>query len=271
MPELPEVEVTRRGIQPFIRNQLIESFVIRRDDLRWPIPKAELQQVIGHTLGKVSRRGKYLCLVTDAGSLIIHLGMSGHLRIVDSAVAVDKHDHVDIIFKNGCILRLTDPRRFAALLWTKEDPQRHPLLQHLGVEPLSTKFIADYLQQQLAHKTLAIKSAIMDQRIVVGIGNIYASEALFMAGISPLISAKTLSLAHLKRLVNAIQQILRKAILHGGSTLKDFFNSDGKPGYFSQQFKVYGRAGLPCYQCSVALQLIRINQRSTVYCERCQC
>lgn len=270
MPELPEVETTRRGIQPAIQHQIIDKLIIRRDNLRWPIPKMDLQQLIGHPIIKVTRRGKYLFLITDLGTIIIHLGMSGRLQIVNQALVADKHDHIDIVFKNACILRFTDPRRFGALLWTETDPEQHPLLKHLGVEPLTRKFSADYLQQQCANKTLAIKAAIMDQRIVVGVGNIYATEALFIAGISPTRSAKTLPLICLKRLVKAIQQILRDAILQGGSSLKDFLNSEGKPGYFSQQLKVYGRAGLPCLHCNGSLQLIDIGQRSTVYCSHCQ-
>jgi formamidopyrimidine-DNA glycosylase len=270
MPELPEVETTLRGIQPFIQNQVIHRFVIRRANLRWPIPKANLQRLVGQAIIEVKRRGKYLLLSTDLATIIIHLGMSGRLRILDKPTIADKHDHVDIIFNNGCLLRFTDPRRFGALLCSEADPYQHPLLKHLGVEPLSRQFSVHYLKRQLQHKRLAIKSAIMDPCIVVGVGNIYATEALFIAAISPIKSAKTLSLAELKRLLRAIKSILRRAIRHGGSSLKDFLNSEGEPGYFSQKLQVYGRAGLPCLQCKSILQFIRIGQRSTVYCPHCQ-
>lgn len=270
MPELPEVETTLRGIQPFIQRQVIRQFVIRRANLRWPIPNADLQRLVGQAITQVTRRGKYLLLATDSATIIIHLGMSGRLQILDKPAIVNKHDHVDIIFNNGHLLRFTDPRRFGALLCSEANPYQHPLLRHLGVEPLSGQFSVHYLKQQLQHKRLAIKSVIMDQRIVVGVGNIYATEALFIAGISPIKLAKTLSLADLKRLLRAIKSILRDAIQHGGSSLKDFLNSEGNPGYFSQKLQVYGRAGLPCLQCKLILQSIRIGQRSTVYCQHCQ-
>jgi formamidopyrimidine-DNA glycosylase len=270
MPELPEVETTLRGIQPSIQNKIIHKLLIRRPNLRWPIPSQDLQQLVGLAITKLSRRGKYLLLSTIRGHILIHLGMSGRLRILDKWLAPDKHDHVDILFNNGALLRFTDPRRFGALLYTDEDPKRHPLLENLGVEPLSRQFSVSYLKQQLANKQLPIKSAIMDQRIVVGVGNIYATEALFKAGISPLRPAKTLLLSDLKQLAAAIRAILRLAISQGGSSLKDFLNSEGKPGYFTQKLNVYGRAGLPCLRCRSMLQLIRIGQRSSVYCQQCQ-
>lgn len=270
MPELPEVETTLRGIQSSIQNRKIQKFLIRRPNLRWPIPSRDLQQLVGFAITELSRRGKYLLLSTTRAHMLIHLGMSGRLCILDQWLAADKHDHVDILFNNDTLLRFTDPRRFGALLYIKDDPNQHPLLKTLGVEPLNRKFSARYLIQQLANKQLPIKSAIMDQRIVVGVGNIYASEALFKAGISPLRPAKTLLLNDLKLLVHAIKSILRLAIAQGGSSLKDFLNSDGKPGYFTQQLNVYGRAGLPCLRCQTTLQLIRIGQRSSVYCQQCQ-
>jgi|ERR1043165_430609 formamidopyrimidine-DNA glycosylase len=270
MPELPEVETTLRGIQAPIQNQIIQKFLIRRPSLRWPIPSQDLQQLVGLTITQVTRRGKYLCVATAQGNIIIHLGMSGRLRILDECVNPGKHDHVDILLNNGTLLRFTDPRRFGALLYTNEDPKRHPLLKNLGVEPLSRQFSAFYLKQQLVNKQLPIKSAVMDQRIVVGVGNIYASEALFMAKINPLKPANTLLLYDLKLLVSAIKAILRLAIKKGGSSLKDFLNSEGKPGYFTQYLNVYGRAGFPCLQCQSTLQLARIGQRSSVYCQQCQ-
>lgn len=270
MPELPEVETTLRGIQPSIQGQIIQKLLIRRPNLRWPIPKKDLQQLVALKITGVVRRGKYLLLSTAKGHMLIHLGMSGRLRILDKFIAADKHDHVDILFKNGSLLRFTDPRRFGALLYTEDDPKHHSLLKNLGVEPLSRQFSALYLKQQLANKKLPIKSAIMDQRIVVGVGNIYATEALFKARISPLRPAKALLLKDLKQLVNAIKAILRLAITKGGSSLKDYLNSEGKLGYFTHQLNVYGRAGLPCLRCQATLQLIRIGQRSSVYCQQCQ-
>ncbi|MGC1853958.1 MAG: bifunctional DNA-formamidopyrimidine glycosylase/DNA-(apurinic or apyrimidinic site) lyase [Candidatus Aquirickettsiella sp.] len=270
MPELPEVEITLRGIRPAIQDQIIQKFLIRRPNLRWPIPKQHLQQLVGLAITGVSRRGKYLLLSTTRGHILIHLGMSGRLRILDKWVAADKHDHIDILFNNGTLLRFTDPRRFGALLHTEDDPKQHPLLKNLGVEPLSCQFNAVFLKQQLANKKLPIKSMMMDQRIVVGVGNIYAAEALFKAGINPLRPAKTLLLKDLKQLVKATKIILHLAIAQGGSSLKDFLNSAGKPGYFTQQLHVYGRAGLPCSRCRSILQLTRIGQRSSVYCQQCQ-
>ncbi len=271
MPELPEVETTLRGIQPLIEGQTIQQFMIRVPRLRWPVPRKDLQKLIGYRINQVKRRGKYLLLITDLGAIILHLGMSGRLCILDSAVTANKHDHVDIVFNNGNILRFTDPRRFGALVWTNEpNPLSHPLLKNLGIEPLSRYFTPHFLQRRLHNKNLAIKSALMDQHIVVGIGNIYITEALFAAGIHPTTSAKTLSLVQLKRLVTVIKKILRRAIKKGGTTLKDFLNSQGKPGYFSQALQVYGRAGLPCLSCQASLQSIRIGQRSTVYCSNCQ-
>lgn len=269
MPELPEVEITLRGLHS-LQNQTIKRFVIRRPNLRWPIPKQELQQLIGLTLTQITRRGKYLCLATLQASMIIHLGMSGCLRLLNKRIAPGKHDHIDIHFSNGMLLRFTDPRRFGALLYASGDPYQHVLLRNLGIEPLSRQFTAKYLKQQLANKQLSIKLAIMDQRMIVGVGNIYATEALFKARIHPLRPANSLLFNELEQLVNAIKCILRLAIAKGGSSLKDFFNSEGKPGYFTQQLTAYGRAGLPCLQCQSLLQLSRIGQRASVYCQQCQ-
>lgn len=270
MPELPEVEITLRGLQAPLLNQVIQGFVIRRPNLRWPIPTQALQQMKGLTLTHMTRRGKYLCLGTLQASIIIHLGMSGCLRILDKSVAPAKHDHVDILFSNGRLLRFTDPRRFGALLYATGNPHQHMLLRNLGVEPLSRQFTAQYLKQQLANKQLSIKLAIMDQRVMVGVGNIYATEALFKAGIHPLRPANSLLLNELKQLVKAIKCILRLAIAKGGSSLKDFLNSEGKPGYFTLELMVYGRAGLSCLQCQSLLQHSRIGQRTSVYCQQCQ-
>ena len=269
MPELPEVETSRCGIEPHIINQVVDSIIIRQSKLRWPIPDA-IHAMVGETITAVKRRGKYLLLVTEKGSAIIHLGMSGSLRIFAEFSEPQKHDHVDILFRNKTCLRYTDPRRFGAVLWTPADPLAHPLLAKLGPEPLLTDFNPDYLFQRTQKSQKAVKAFIMDSHIVVGVGNIYATVALFDAGIHPVRAAKTLSIAEIKQLVGSIKRILKQAIKQGGTTLRDFQSSDGKPGYFKQQLRVYGRAGLACKQCAALLQKIQIGQRTTVYCPDCQ-
>ncbi|MBV8802747.1 MAG: bifunctional DNA-formamidopyrimidine glycosylase/DNA-(apurinic or apyrimidinic site) lyase [Gammaproteobacteria bacterium] len=270
MPELPEVETTLRGIVPHILHHRIKKIIIRQYQLRWKIPSDIHLILVNKTLIGAERRGKYILLKTTYGAIIIHLGMSGHLKILTKNQPHRKHDHVDLIFSNNIILRFTDPRRFGAFLWVEGNPFNHSLLKDLGVEPLSKNFSASYLFSQAQNKTTAIKSLIMNSNIVTGIGNIYAAEALFKAGIHPETSAKSLSIERLQLLVKAIKKILRHAIKKGGTTLKDFSDSDGKPGYFSHQLKVYGREGLACIKCHSTLQSIKIGQRSTVYCKRCQ-
>lgn len=269
MPELPEVETTRLGIQPYIENQTITQFVIRQHQLRWPIPSNLSQQVQGKRVQKVTRRGKYLLFEIEQGALILHLGMSGSLRILKPKTPPKKHDHVDIEFAHYT-LRFTDPRRFGAILWTDGEFLQHPLLAQLGVEPLTSDFSAKYLWHAAAGRKKSIKSFIMDNHIVVGVGNIYAAEALFLAGIHPMRSAGLVSEIEMIRLVDAIKNILHQAIQQGGTTLKDFVNSEGKPGYFSYQLQVYGRNGQPCVACNKMLESMRIGQRSTVYCAHCQ-
>ena len=270
MPELPEVETTLRGITPYIKNQKIEEVTLRHLQLRWPVNPLIQTALQGHVISTLSRRGKYLLLTTASGTLILHLGMSGSLRIVTANVTPQKHDHVDIAFQNKKILRLTDPRRFGAVLWTTDDPHEHTLLKNLGPEPLSRQFTKHYLWQCAQGRKMPVKAFIMDSSIVVGVGNIYATEALFAAGIHPKTPAGKISRAHYKKCVEAIKKILRAAIKQGGTTLKDFLNSDGKPGYFKFHLKAYGRAGLPCVQCKTTLKEIRLGQRSSVYCPRCQ-
>jgi formamidopyrimidine-DNA glycosylase len=271
MPELPEVETTLQGIAPHIKQQRIAKVTVRQYRLRWPVPANIHTLLSGKTIIALARRGKYLLLTTPTGTVLIHLGMSGVLRLLSKEVDVRKHDHIDIYFHNGKILRFTDPRRFGLLLWVTGDPYCHPLLENLGVEPLLPAFSAKYLWAKAqATQSVPIKSLVMDSKVVVGVGNIYATEALFQAGIHPLAKAKSLSLEQLQALVKAIKKILRHAIKQGGTTLKDFVNSAGKPGYFSAQLKAYGRSGLPCVVCGLPLQQIRIAQRSTVYCEGCQ-
>lgn len=270
MPELPEVETTRCGIEPHIKGQKILKLIIRDHRLRWPInPElpAILKQAIIH---KVQRRAKYLLLDCGHGTLIIHLGMSGSLRILDADTAAQKHDHVDIVLGNGQCLRFHDPRRFGALLWTTDNALDHPRLVSLGPEPLSDAFTADWLQNKAKGRKQAIKTFVMDSRIVVGVGNIYASEALFLAGIHPSRAAGRIASKRYVTLVAAIKKVLSEAIAQGGTTLRDFTNSDGQPGYFAQSLNVYGRAGLDCTQCGQAIKHLRQGQRSTYYCGHCQ-
>jgi formamidopyrimidine-DNA glycosylase len=270
MPELPEVETTLRGIEPHIEQQIITDFIVRNRKLRWPIPKNLEQILIGQTINKLSRRGKYMIFQCDNGHMLLHLGMSGRVRILLKNKPPLKHDHVDIYFANGKILRFTDPRRFGALLWTTENPLQHPLLTHLGPEPLTREFDGDYLFMRAKSRKLPVKSFIMDSKIVVGVGNIYAAEALYRARIHPEQAAGTISAEKYSELAAAIKSILQHAIKKGGTTLKDFSKSDGSPGYFSIELQVYGRAGKPCAQCQTELELIRIGQRSTVFCPACQ-
>jgi len=270
MPELPEVETTMRGIMPHIQQQTVQQVKVRQYSLRWPIP-ANIQKIlVGKTIVAVERRGKYILLKTSTGALIIHLGMSGNLRILTKDMAPNKHDHVDVVFRHQKILRFTDPRRFGAFLWMEGDAHRHALLKNLGVEPLTKGFSGKYLWSCAQGRSLPIKSLLMDSKVVTGVGNIYAAEALFAAGIYPAAPAKSLSLKQCYVLAQAIKKILRHAIKRGGTTLKDFINSEGKPGYFSTQLKVYGRDSLPCVVCASTLKFLRIGQRSTVYCPHCQ-
>jgi formamidopyrimidine-DNA glycosylase len=270
MPELPEVETTVNGIKPHILQGKILDLIIRHHGLRWPIPQDIHTKLVGQTLINVRRRAKYILLSTKQGSVILHLGMSGSLAILTKPKPAKKHDHVDIIFHNQIILRFTDPRRFGAFLWTAEDPLLHPLLNHLGPEPFSNMFTGQYLWSKARGRKATVKTFIMDSQIVVGVGNIYAAEALFQAGIHPKKAAGKISLARYEALAKAIKRILKAAIEKGGTTLKDFLNSEGKQGYFSQQLKVYGRAGLPCLICTTTLKGCRLGQRSTVYCPHCQ-
>jgi len=270
MPELPEVETTRRGILPHLRGKQVQQVVLRRDTLRWPIP-ADLPALLqGQTLLDVKRRAKYLQLEFAHGTLLIHLGMSGGLRILRPPLPeAGKHDHADLIFADNTCLRFHDPRRFGAILWNTQD-EAHPLLAELGPEPLSETFNADLLFARSRKKTAQIKSFIMNGRIVVGVGNIYASEALFRAGIHPGRAAGRISQERYERLCTAIKDVLGEAIQQGGTTLKDFTNSEGKPGYFAQQLQVYGREGQACPRCGHAIKQSIIGQRSSYFCGSCQ-
>jgi len=270
MPELPEVETTLRGLKTHLENAMIQDVIVRQHQLRWPIPRNIKRKIKQHRIRVLSRRGKFLLIHLEIGAIIMHLGMSGSLRIVSDDIPAKKHDHVDIILSNHKIMRYADPRRFGALLLTEDDPLEHPLLQSLGMEPLDTYFTSQYLLKMTKNRRTPVKSLIMDSKIVVGIGNIYASEALFLAGIHPLTSAGDLNEIQCRWLVKSIKQILTAAIKRGGTTLKDFINSDGKPGYFAQQLKVYGREGQLCVKCNANLEHLKIGQRSTVFCLNCQ-
>jgi formamidopyrimidine-DNA glycosylase len=269
MPELPEVETTRRGIEPHINQQTITGAVIRQPKLRWPIPASLPGKIKNSKIKSVSRRAKYLLLETTKGTLIMHLGMSGSLRILPAGTPAGAHDHFDLVFGNQC-LRLRDPRRFGAVLWTEADVNGHKLIQTLGPEPLGNDFDCDYLYAKSRHRNVSIKNLIMNAHIVVGVGNIYASESLFMAGINPKRKAGSIARKRYARLVEAIKNVLTKAIEQGGTTLRDFANEDGKPGYFSQQLQVYGRKGEACYQCAAPIQQVTLGQRSTFFCPHCQ-
>ena len=270
MPELPEVETTRRGVEPHLINRQVTAVTVRQPKLRWPVTQKLDQIIEGHKLLHVNRRGKYLLLGFDHGHLLIHLGMSGNLRIVSAQEDPSYHDHVDIAFGSDRILRLNDPRRFGAVLWTGEPLDQHALLAHLGPEPLESTFDTEYLYLRSRKRKQAIKTFIMDSKVVVGVGNIYANEALFRSGIRPTRAAGSVSKARYAKLVEDIKTVLAEAIKQGGTTLKDFVGGDGKPGYFQQQLSVYGRGGQPCFGCEKPLKEIRLGQRSTVYCGRCQ-
>ncbi|MGD2084081.1 MAG: bifunctional DNA-formamidopyrimidine glycosylase/DNA-(apurinic or apyrimidinic site) lyase [Chromatiales bacterium] len=269
MPELPEVETARRGLEPHLIGRRITGVRVRQPRLRWPVP-ADLERVIpGQRVLAVERRAKYLLLRLDGGTLMVHLGMSGSLRVLGTDVPPGPHDHVDLLLGAHC-LRLHDPRRFGAVLWTAEDPLSHPRLRELGPEPLEAQFDGTYLRDQAARRRVAIKSLIMDGRVVVGVGNIYANEALFLAGILPARPCRRIAQHRLERLAGAIKAVLSAAIEQGGTTLRDFVREDGRPGYFEQALRVYGRRGLPCPTCGEALRERRIGQRSSVFCPRCQ-
>lgn len=270
MPELPEVETTCRGIAPYIEGQCVKQVIIRQPKLRWPVTEGLAEVLTGLRIQSVSRRAKYLLLATDVGTLLIHLGMSGSLRIMTTGQGAGKHDHIDFIFGDNTVLRFNDPRRFGAVLWTSSPAAEHQLLKDLGPEPLLSDFNGELLYSHSRNRKVPVKSFIMDSHIVVGVGNIYANEALFMAGILPSRLSGKISLARYQKLADCIRVILESAIRQGGTTLRDFVNEAGKPGYFQQQLRVYGRAGLPCVVCGRPLKEIRLANRSTVFCGVCQ-
>ncbi len=270
MPELPEVETTGNGIRPYVEQQIIIQLEVREPRLRWPVPPELPKLVANKPVLSLKRRGKYLLFEFERGVLLVHLGMSGSLRVVECAEEpLRKHDHVIWQFQSHQ-LRFHDPRRFGCVLWTQAPVNQHPLLSGLGPEPLTADFSAEYLYAIAKKRKVAIKSLIMNSKVVVGVGNIYACEALFKAGISPKRTANRVSLARIERLVAAIKEVLQQAIQAGGTTLRDFVNGFDQPGYFKQQLSVYGRADKPCVSCAEPLTEIRLQQRSTVFCHRCQ-
>ena len=272
MPELPEVETTRRGIEPYLINREVQTIEIRNSKMRWPV-KETVRELIGQKMESVERRAKYILIQSNAGTLILHLGMSGSLRICPCDTELKKHDHFIIGLGDQMEMRLHDPRRFGAVLWHRscEGPvSEHPLLCHLGPEPLSSEFDANYLSRRCKNKKTTIKQHIMNNKVVVGVGNIYACEALYRSGIKPTRHAGNISSARLSVLSNQIKNVLSDAIQQGGTTLRDFLNQDGQPGYFKQRLQVYDCEGQPCRHCGRSIKRVIISNRSTFYCSKCQ-
>ncbi|PPC88516.1 MAG: DNA-formamidopyrimidine glycosylase [Methylotenera sp.] len=278
MPELPEVEITRRGLLPLI-NLGVTQVVIRNASMRWPIPSHLPETLQGKKLLNLTRRAKYILAefgvvsgdkIVPLGTLLLHLGMSGRICLLERNYPPEKHDHFDIVFDNGKVLRLRDPRRFGAVLWAGDNANDHILISALGPEPLEDGFNAQYLYDAIRTRKAAIKVTIMDSHLVVGVGNIYASESLFRARIHPESPAKNLTLKMCEKLVAEIKSTLNDALNAGGSSLRDFFGADGNPGYFQQDYFVYGRTDEPCKICVSAIKNIRLGQRSTFYCSNCQ-
>lgn len=271
MPELPEVETVKRGLRPFCHKQQINQVIVRQPKLRWPIPNDIADQLTGHTIESIDRRGKYLLLKLDYGlTLFIHLGMSGVIRVVEPSTALIKHDHVDIVLSNNMVLRYNDPRRFGAILYTDQPIENHILLKTLGPEPLSDSFSGEMIYQNTRKRKLPIKTWLMHSHNVVGVGNIYANEALFLSKLHPEKLALQLTKAQCDKLAQTVKQVLTKAIEAGGTTLKDFKNTQGSPGYFKQKLFAYGRTNKPCLICGETLQSLRLGGRQTVFCPQCQ-
>lgn len=270
MPELPEVETIRLGLLPHLEHARIRDLIVRDPRLRWPISRTLPDELRGAHILDLSRRAKYLLIGCDRGHLIAHLGMSGTLRLVAGDAPIGKHDHYDLVLMNEYIVRFTDPRRFGSLHWTREAPEKHALLVNLGVEPLSPAFDGEWLYRASRGRSASIKQFLMDQHHVVGVGNIYANESLFRAGVHPHVPARRVGLERCERIVAAIKHTLDLALKAGGSTLRNFVNSDGEPGAFQLSYRVYNRAGKPCYRCHGIIKLTRQGQRGTFYCPSCQ-
>ena len=269
MPELPEVETTRRGLAPYVIGRKIARVEVREPRLRWPVAKPLVRALAGAHIAALERRAKYLLFGTSAGTLLVHLGMSGSLRYLAEPLAPATHDHIDVQFEGGGLLRFNDPRRFGSFMLSST-PRTHPLLKDLGPEPLEDEFNAEYLWRASRKRRVAIKQHLMNGRVVVGVGNIYASEALFRAGIHPQREAGRIARARFEPLVDAVRAVLRDAIEEGGTTLRNFVGGDGKPGYFRGSLRVYERAGLPCVKCGTAIERRVLGQRATFYCPSCQ-
>jgi len=270
MPELPEVETVRRGLVPKLVGRRIVRLVQRRRDLRVPLPARFAERVEGRTVRAIDRRAKYLLLRTDRGTALLHLGMTGSLRVITDGRAPGPWDHVDLVRDDGVRVRFTDPRRFGSIHWTGDDPAAHPLLAGLGPEPLGADFDGDYLAARSRRRKVAIKAHIMNARVVVGVGNIYASESLHRAGIHPHRPAGRIAAPRLAALADAIKAVLAESIRAGGTTLRDFYGGDGKPGYFARRLQVYDREGLPCTGCGAPIRQLVIGQRASYFCPRCQ-
>ncbi|OOF67897.1 bifunctional DNA-formamidopyrimidine glycosylase/DNA-(apurinic or apyrimidinic site) lyase [Rodentibacter caecimuris] len=268
MPELPEVETAMKGVSPYLEGFTIEKIVVRQPKLRWPV-SSKLAKMTNAKIITLSRRAKYLIIHTDQGYIIGHLGMSGSVRIVPHNSLIDKHDHLDIVMNNGKLLRYNDPRRFGAWLWTEKLDDFH-LFMKLGPEPLSDKFNGDYLFKKSRKKLTSLKTFLMDNSVVVGVGNIYANESLFLSGLHPLKTAGKLTKAQSHSLVNTIKNVLETAIKQGGTTLKDFLQPDGRPGYFAQELQIYGKKNQPCPKCGQKIESLVISQRNSFYCPQCQ-
>ena len=277
MPELPEVETLRRGIEPHVVGRTITGVVVRDRRLRWPIPRDFARKLTGRAIRGVARRGKYLLLdvgparkAADTGRVILHMGMTGRLSVLDPGVAVKKHDHLDLELSDGRVLRFNDSRRFGAALWWPGTQPSHVLLRHMGPEPFAEEFNAGYLFVRSRGRSAPVKNFLMDGRVVVGVGNIYAVEALFRAKIRPMRPAGRVTRAEYEALVRAVRAVLSDAIEAGGTTFRDFRGTDGEPGYFAQKLLVYDRGGEPCLKCGTAIRRLVIGQRSSFYCPRCQ-
>jgi formamidopyrimidine-DNA glycosylase len=270
MPELPEVETTLRGIRPHLEGSTVTAIVIREGRLRWPVPGGLPRLLTGRTVRSVRRRAKFLIADFDHGAVLVHLGMSGSLRVVPATAALTAHDHVDWVLDGGRVLRYRDPRRFGCMLWTRLNPLQHPLLRELGPEPLAEGFDGDYLHVRSRGRRQAVKTFLMDGHVVVGVGNIYASEALYMSGIHPLRAAGRVSLERYRRLAADVRSVLGAAIEAGGTTLRDFTRVTGEPGYFAQDLRVYDRLGRPCGRCGQGIRRLVVGQRATYYCPSCQ-
>jgi formamidopyrimidine-DNA glycosylase len=270
LPELPEVETTRRGLAPHARGQRIAALRVYERRLRWPVAAGLPRQLAGQRIIATARRAKYLLLRLESGTLIVHLGMSGNLRVLPADAPRLPHDHFDLVLGSGRALRFNDPRRFGSLHFTRGDPERHRLLAHLAPEPFDRQFDGEYLWRTTRRRRLAVKQLLMNSRLVVGVGNIYASEALFRARLRPRRPARSLSRDDCTRLARAVRAVLAQAIRAGGTTLRDYLRADGSPGYFRQRLYVYERAGQPCRRCGTAVRAITQGQRSTYYCPSCQ-